>query len=169
MYVYTNAVCILSLTRPISYENEHPTDDDEPVHGLADSSSDDDGPGPLNNTGESDDSSDSDLSGDDTLHTEYARIGIYRVEMRPYASTLNAFEHYLRLVHVFFFYPHVCIMCVCVFSCCDSLVHVCYFQAERDKSDDDGCRATYGFVPLAKASISGTGQLSDACRCPCDW
>ena len=119
MYVYTNAVCLLSLTRPIRYENEHWTDDDESdMPELAGVSSGDDGPGPRNNASESEDSSDSDLSDDDTVHTEYARMGIYRVEMRPYASTLDAFEHYLRLVHVFFLPICMYYVCVCFFMLC---------------------------------------------------
>ena len=169
MYVYTNAVCLLSLTRPIRYENEHWTDDDESdMPELAGVSSGDDRPGPQNNASESEDSSDSDLSTDDTVHTEYARMGVYRVDMRSYASTLDAFEHYLRLVLVFF-YPFVCIMLVCVFSCCVSLLYVCYFQAERVWPNDVGYRAAYGFVQVAKAFISGPRQLPDACRSPLDW
>ena len=85
---------------------------------LAGVSSGDDGPGPRNNASESEDSSDSDLSDDDTVHTEYARMGIYRVEMRPYASTLDAFEHYLRLVHVFFLPICMYYVCVCFFMLC---------------------------------------------------
>ena len=73
MYVYTNAVCLLSLTRPIRYENEHSTDGDEPeLPELAGPSSGDDGPGPRNNASESEDSSDSDLSDDCLLYTSDA-------------------------------------------------------------------------------------------------